>query len=81
MAEKTKRFMHIEDNGDGTMTWTMNFSGIEFDGEKEDGEDLTIVIPASFENMLQQIAGGRGFDFFTEMRDQVLVIPESPEGA
>lgn len=69
-----KKFMHIEDNGDETITCTMNLTG-------EEGEEVTIVLPFSIEGLKDLIPVDAQTETIERVTQQVVVIPNHVDGA
>lgn len=83
-----KKFMYVEDNEDGTMTWTVNLKGIEVPEEFEEDladmkdEDflITFVAPMRFEDLVGPMFGGLdSATLLTRLHETGVIIPNSPD--
>lgn len=62
-----KRFMHFEENEDGTMTVSGCFDG---------NEEISALIPIGFDGLLGLIQPGQSVDEFGDaMRENTILIP------
>lgn len=71
--EHRKRFMHMEDNEDGTFTVTMYMGG--------DIGEATVIVVGDMEDILIQNALKHTPEDQEEFRSRSMIIPETPKEA
>jgi hypothetical protein len=77
--DTTKRFFHMEDNGDGTMTCTMNLGKVEVDGETDELNMVQFVVKTDFDEMIGEYVGEEMEEYLTRTIDGAMFVPKTPE--
>lgn len=64
-----KRFIHIEDNEDGTCTMSMRVL--------ENEPEMTVLFPISFDDLYEAVMGGPAMpaDTIVQLAESVVIIP------